>query len=65
MHNKLFISLQYFLQLIQYVTIPQDPQQIVDMIYQDVMDGKIQESRIDEAYQRIKKLKNQLINLRS
>jgi hypothetical protein len=47
------------------VTIPQDPQQIVDMIYQDVMDGKIQESRIDEAYQRIKKLKNQLINLRS
>ena len=46
----------------QLVSTPQDPQQIVDMIYQDVMAGKISESRINEAYQRIMKLKSKLKN---
>jgi len=45
----------------QLVATPQDPQEIVDMIYQDVTAGKIAESRIDEAYQRIMKLKEKLI----
>lgn len=44
----------------QLESAPQDPQQIVDIIYQDVMAGTISESRIDEAYQRIMKLKNKM-----
>ncbi len=44
----------------QLVATPQDPQEIVDMIYDDVMTGKIRESRIDEAYQRIMRLKEKL-----
>lgn len=44
----------------QLVSTPQDPQQIVEMIYQDVKSGKIAESRIDEAYQHIMKLKSNL-----
>lgn len=44
----------------QLVSTPEDPQQIVDLIYQDVMTGHIPEGRIDEAYQRIMKLKNNL-----
>jgi len=44
----------------QQVPAPQDPQEIVDMIYDDVMTGKIRESRIEEAYQRIMKLKEKL-----
>ena len=41
----------------QLGTTPQDPQHIVDMIYTDVMTGKISENRINEAYQRIMQLK--------
>lgn len=41
----------------QLVARPQDPQQLVEMIYADVQQGHISESRIDEAYQRIMKLK--------
>lgn len=41
----------------QLVSKPQDPQQIVDIIYQAVQTGQISEARIDEAYQRIMKLK--------
>ncbi|MCD6039716.1 MAG: nagZ 2 [Gammaproteobacteria bacterium] len=44
----------------QLVPIPQDPQEIVDIIYQGVQSGKISEARIDEAYQRILKLKSSL-----
>jgi beta-N-acetylhexosaminidase len=47
----------------QLVSTPQDPQQIVDIIYQDVMSGKISESRIDEAYQRVITLKKKIIPL--
>jgi len=39
---------------------PQDPKALVDMIYDDVMTGKIRANRIDEAYKRIMKLKKQL-----
>lgn len=41
----------------QLVAMPQDPQQLVDIIYNDVKSGQISEARIDEAYQRIMKLK--------
>lgn len=44
----------------QLVPTPQDPQEIIDMIYNDVMTGKIRESRIEEAYQRIMGLKNRI-----
>lgn len=44
----------------QLVSAPQDPNQIVEMIYQDVKIGKISESRINEAFERIMKLKQQL-----
>jgi len=38
----------------------QDPREIVEMIYQDVQTGKISVERIDESYQRIIKLKQQI-----
>jgi len=38
----------------------QDPQEIIDIIYQSVMDNEISERRIDEAYQRVMKLKGKL-----
>jgi beta-N-acetylhexosaminidase len=44
----------------QLVPTVQDPQKIVDMIYDDVKTGKIPEHRINESYQRIMKLKKQL-----
>ncbi len=44
----------------QLVDAPQDPQQLVDIIYNDVMSGKISASRIEEAYQRIMKAKEKL-----
>lgn len=44
----------------QLVTIPQEPEQIVELIYQDVIKGKISENRINEAYQRIIHLKSRL-----
>jgi beta-N-acetylhexosaminidase len=44
----------------QLSSTPQNPQHIVDIIYNDVMTGKIAESRINEAYQRIMKLKHTL-----
>jgi beta-N-acetylhexosaminidase len=45
----------------QLVPVAQDPEEIVEMIYQDVRAGKISEARIDEAYQRILKLKEQIM----
>lgn len=45
----------------QLEPVPQDPAQIVDMIYQDVKTGKISENRINEAYQRIMRLKQQIM----
>jgi len=42
------------------VTTPQDPQEIIDLIYNDIQAGKIPESRIDEAYQRIINLKKKI-----
>lgn len=39
---------------------PQDPREIVDMIYADVKAGKISERRINEAYERIMKLKKKM-----
>ena len=42
----------------QLVSVPQDPQELVDMIYDDVQAGEIAESRIEEAYQRVMSLKN-------
>lgn len=44
----------------QLVDRMQDPKEIVEMIYQDVMDGKIAQSRIEESFERIVKLKAQL-----
>lgn len=44
----------------QLVSKPQDPSQIVEMIYQDVVAGKISENRINEAFNRIMKLKEHL-----
>lgn len=44
----------------QLVFPPQNPQQVVNMIYQDVKAGKIAESRINESYQRIIKLKERI-----
>lgn len=41
----------------QLTPVPQDPQQIIDLIYSDVLAGRIIESRIDEAYRRIMQLK--------
>lgn len=38
----------------------QDPRELVEMIYQDVKSGKIPESRIDEAYHRIMRLKHKI-----
>lgn len=38
----------------------EDPAKIIDMIYEDVKTGKIRESRIEESYQRIMKLKQHL-----
>jgi beta-N-acetylhexosaminidase len=40
----------------------QEAEPLVEKIYQDVMDGKISENRIDEAYERIMKLKRKLKN---
>ena len=42
----------------QLVPEPVDPKKIVDIIYRAIIMGKISESRIDESYQRIMKLKN-------
>lgn len=44
----------------QLVAKPQDPNEIVDIIYRDVSSGRISEKRIDESYQRISKLKEKL-----
>lgn len=41
----------------QLVSTPQNPAEIVEMIYEDVVSGKISEKRIDESYQRIMELK--------
>jgi beta-N-acetylhexosaminidase len=38
----------------------QDPQEVIDIIYHDVMTGAIPRSRIDESYRRIMNLKKQL-----
>jgi beta-N-acetylhexosaminidase len=42
------------------LAVPQNPQEIIEMIYQDVKNGEIPESRIDEAYQHVMQLKEQL-----
>ncbi|MFT3741603.1 MAG: glycoside hydrolase family 3 N-terminal domain-containing protein [Gammaproteobacteria bacterium] len=44
----------------QLVPTPQTAQQLIDIIYQDVQDGKISEARIDEAYQHIMQIKARL-----
>jgi beta-N-acetylhexosaminidase len=44
----------------QLVATPQDPKQIVDMIYNDAMAGKISQTRIEDAYQRVMTLKRRL-----
>lgn len=44
----------------QLVSAPQNPREVIDIIYQDVKAGHIPESRIQEAYERIMKLKNRL-----
>jgi beta-N-acetylhexosaminidase len=44
----------------QLVDSPADPQEIIEIIEQAVMTGKIAESRIDEAYRRILELKNRI-----
>lgn len=44
----------------QLVPTPQDPSEIIDIIYSDVMTGKIPKSRIDESFNRIMKLKSKL-----
>ncbi|MCC2666540.1 MAG: nagZ 2 [Gammaproteobacteria bacterium] len=49
----------------QLVALPQDPQEIIDIIEQAVITGKIAESRIDEAYQRIMELKNAWISVQN
>lgn len=41
----------------QLVVMPQDPQQLVEIIYDNVKSGQISAARIDEAYQRILRLK--------
>lgn len=46
----------------QLVSDLQDPQKIINVIYADVQNGKIPESRINEAYQRIMKLKAKIGN---
>ncbi|HEX4045141.1 MAG TPA: glycoside hydrolase family 3 N-terminal domain-containing protein [Gammaproteobacteria bacterium] len=44
----------------QLVLTPQDPGEMIELIYQEVMRGLIAESRIEEAWQRIKKLKEKI-----
>jgi len=44
----------------QLVSVPQNPEEIIETIYKDVIDGKISEKRIDQAYQRIMQLKSRL-----
>lgn len=44
----------------QLVPVPEDPAVLVDMIYSDVMQGKISRSQIDAAWRRIMQLKKQL-----
>jgi beta-N-acetylhexosaminidase len=44
------------------VAVPQDPQQLVDIIYEHVRTNAISAARIDEAYQRIVRLKHMLQN---
>ena len=44
----------------QLVATPQNPAEIVDLIYADVQSGKISKNRIDEAFARIMKLKRSL-----
>ena len=39
---------------------PQDPKEIIEIIYQDVQKGEIAESRINDAYQHVMQLKAQL-----
>jgi beta-N-acetylhexosaminidase len=46
----------------QLAPTPQDASEFIDMIYQDVKSGQISEARINEAYNRIIKLKKQLMN---
>jgi beta-N-acetylhexosaminidase len=40
---------------------PQNPQEIIDLIYNDVQNGQIAASRIDEAYQHVMALKEKLV----
>lgn len=47
----------------QLATAPQDPAQIIDLIYADVKAGEIREDRIEEAYQRIIELKKKIKQL--
>lgn len=42
------------------VSVRQDPKQLIDIIYDSIQSGEISETRINEAYQRIMKLKAQL-----
>lgn len=44
----------------QLVEKPQDPKELIDIIEQKVLSGDISEQRIDEAYQRIVKMKKTL-----
>lgn len=44
----------------QLVKTAQDPAELIEMIYSDVKSGKISEHRVDEAYQRIIKLKQNI-----
>ena len=45
----------------QLVAASENPQKIVDMIYEDVRSGKIAERRINEAYKRIMRLKKLIV----
>ncbi len=45
----------------QLVATPQDPQEIVDIIYDAVQAGQIAEWRIDESYERILKIKKLMV----
>ncbi|WP_341808751.1 glycoside hydrolase family 3 N-terminal domain-containing protein [Wolbachia endosymbiont (group E) of Neria commutata] len=42
------------------ISITQNPKQLIDIIYNSIQLGEISEKRINEAYQRIMKLKAQI-----
>ncbi len=44
----------------QLSATPQDPKEIVNIIYDDVLSGRISENRINEAFQRAMRLKDKL-----